>query len=121
MSGAATFGGETLITKPGSREESIRAVTAVLRRIPDPADQRAVLEALFAEGRRRPPRGFKGRSPRDETGLKPCGTEAAYQRHKARGEDACEPCLAAANKARAESQRRVRARRKAEAGKQAAA
>jgi hypothetical protein len=110
----STFGGEMLITAKGSREEKLRAVTAVLRAIPDAADQRAVLEALFAEGRRRPPRGFRGRSPRDETGLKPCGTEAAYQRHKAHGED-CEPCRLAANEARAESQRRVRARRKAEA------
>jgi hypothetical protein len=120
VSGMSTFGGETLITKPGSREESIRAVTAVLRRIPDVADQRAIIEALFAEGKRRPPRGFRGGSPRDESGLKPCGTEAAYQRHKARGEE-CEPCRLAANKARAESQRRVRARRKAEAAAKAAA
>ena len=117
MSGTSTFDGATLITKRGSREESIRAVTAVLRRIPDPADQRDILDALFAEGRRRPPRGFKGRSPRDEAGLKPCGTEAAYQRHRARGEDACGPCLAAANEARVQSQRRVRERRKAEAAK----
>lgn len=24
--------------------------------------------------------------------LKPCGTDAAYQRHKKRGEEACDPC-----------------------------
>ncbi|HEU5429499.1 MAG TPA: hypothetical protein VFU74_21650 [Actinocrinis sp.] len=98
-----------------SREQQLRAVTAVMRAVPDAAERRRVLDALFAPPRVRAPRGFKGRPARDESGLKPHGTEAAYQRHKARGERACEACLAAANAARAESKRRVSARRAGEA------
>lgn len=104
-----------------TRDQQLKAVTAVLRAIPDRAEQRSILDALFAEPRTVAPRGFRGRAPRDETGLKPHGTEAAYQRHKAKGEDACEPCLAAANEARAASGRRVRARKRAEAAAEAAA
>lgn len=37
--------------------------------------------------------------------VKPCGTAAAYRRHKRRGEPACEDCLAAEAR-RAEDQRR---------------
>lgn len=32
--------------------------------------------------------------------LKPCGTEAAYQRHRRRGEEPCEPCKQAAREVR---------------------
>lgn len=102
-----------------THEQQLKAVTAVMRRIPDRTEQRRVLEALFAEPRTIAPRGFRGRPPRDETGLKPHGTEAAYQRHKARREDACAPCLAAANEARAASSRRARARKRAEAAAKA--
>lgn len=39
------------IAAKGSREEKLRAVTTVLRGIPDRAAQREVLDALFATGR----------------------------------------------------------------------
>lgn len=104
-----------------TRAEQLAAVNFVLSAIPDRAAQREVLDALFAAGRKQQHRGLKGREPRNESGLKPHGTEAAYQRHKARGEKACEPCLAAANAARAESPRRMAARRKAEAAAKQAA
>lgn len=42
-----------------TREEKLRAVTAVLRGIPDPGAQREVLDALFAEGRKQLHHGDK--------------------------------------------------------------
>lgn len=53
------FNGETTRTSGNTREEQLRAVTAVLRRIPDPAAQRDVLDALFAEGRKQLHHGDK--------------------------------------------------------------
>lgn len=38
----------------------------------------------------------------------PCGTEAAYQRHRKRGEPTCRPCKDAHNEHRRESLRRLR-------------
>jgi hypothetical protein len=46
--------------------------------------------------------------------LRPCGTEAAYQRHKAHGEPIDEACRVAANETRLESKRRTKAKTAAE-------
>lgn len=119
--GTEPFSGETLITAKGSREEALRAVTTVLRNIPDRAEQRAVLDALFAEAKRNPPRGLKGRPNRDPAMYQPCGTEARYQRHRRLGEPIDEACRKAASQSRMESQRRTRERRKAEAAAKEAA
>src|SRR5438445_5833178 len=94
-------------------EQAERASRCIAGHALDADDARLLLDIAFGKPQVRPPRGFKGRSPRDEAELKPCGTEAAYQRHKARGEE-CEACRLAANEARAASGRRVRARRRAE-------
>lgn len=41
--------------------------------------------------------------------LKPCGTPAAFMRHKRAGQEPCPPCRAAQNAAAAESKARRRA------------
>ena len=148
------------MTRENTRQQQLRAV-------PDRADQRAILDALFAKGR---PATHHGSTPSQEWGevrtawlnrvrawqaeqgkplsgawvpedvqaayvadtgdrwvapdqkekrpgpaLQPCGTEAAYQRHKAHGEPVDEACQRAANAARVESRNRVAARTKAQA------
>lgn len=40
------------------------------------------------------------------TALRPCGTDAAYSRHRARGEEVCDPCRRARVAASIESRRR---------------
>ncbi|HEU5429498.1 MAG TPA: hypothetical protein VFU74_21645 [Actinocrinis sp.] len=53
------FTGETLRTGGNTREQQLRAVTAVLRAVPGRQAQREVLDALFATGRRTlPPHGM---------------------------------------------------------------
>lgn len=52
------FTGETLRTSGNTRAEQLRAVAVVMQAIPDRADRREVLNALFAAGRRAlPPHG----------------------------------------------------------------
>lgn len=46
-------------------------------------------------------------------GPQPCGTRAAYKRHKARGEDPCAPCVAAQRQYEAGIKRAKRAERSA--------
>ena len=91
-----------------TREQQLRTVTAVLRAIPDRADQRAVLDALFAEPRVIAPRGFKGPARADRDAYHPCGSGKAYQAHRRRGEPVDEACRRA--NAREENERRARRR-----------
>lgn len=53
-----------------------------------PADN---VDDMIAKGRRGTPRPFARSTKR----LQPCGTPAAYQRHRVHGEVACAPCRAA--------------------------
>ena len=48
------------------------------------------------------------RSGEEAGGLKPCGTAAAYKRHKRRGETPCAACVAAKREEDRESRRRHR-------------
>lgn len=54
--------------------------------------------------------GGRKRGPRP---TEPCGTPAAYKRHVAAGERACDPCRVAGNAAQAQRRKRQRAREKA--------
>lgn len=45
------------------------------------------------QGKTRRPR--RGRKPRPRPPLQPCGTNAAYQRHRRKGEYPCDACLQA--------------------------
>jgi hypothetical protein len=87
-----------VVTKPNTRVEQLGAVTAVLRAIPDPAEQRAVLDALFAEGRKRQyRRSGAGRraavdSQRRETTPDSCGTPRGHALHRYHGEEICDAC-----------------------------
>lgn len=95
-----------------TREQQVRAVAVVLQTVPE-AEQRTVLDVLFAEPRVQPPRGFKGRPAGDSNVYAPCGSSAAYQRHRRRKEPIDDACRKANTKA--EMERRNRRRREKEA------
>jgi hypothetical protein len=100
------------------REHAERLVERMAR---DEADRQLLLDVLFGEPQVKAPRGLKGPERRDPDTYQPCGTEARYQRHRRHGEYIDEACRKAASQSRMESQRRTRARRKAEtAAKEAA-
>ena len=99
--------GDDLGPRENSAAEKTYAGLCINRHARDEDDRQLLHAALFGEPRVKGPAGFKGRAPGDETGLQPHGTEAAYQRHKRRREQACEPCLAAASKANVESWRKA--------------
>jgi hypothetical protein len=86
------------VTGPNTRDEQLAAVTAVLRAIPDPAEQRALLDMLFAEGRKRSyRRSGAGRraaadSRRRETTPDSCGTPRGHLQHRYHGEEICDAC-----------------------------
>lgn len=70
---------------------------------------------LFRDGDRPAPVGtLRVAAPLKRLPLQPCGTAAAYKRHRKRGETPCLPCLVAGNAASAVRDRKMRAR-KAEA------
>lgn len=54
--------------------------------------------------------------PAPKRPLKPCGTNAAYNRHIARNEDPCEPCKAAHREHTAEIRKQPRPRKAAQHG-----
>lgn len=87
-----------MVSAPNTRAEQLGAVTAVLRAIPDPKEQRAILDALFAEGRKRQyRRSGAGRraavdSQRRETTPDSCGTPRGHLQHRYHGEEICDAC-----------------------------
>lgn len=102
-------------------EQAQRATRCIAEHARDADDARLLLAIMFGKPQVKAPRGFKGREPRDPDMYQPCGTEAAYQRHKRRGEDVDDACQKAASKSRVDGARRLRARRKAENAAKAAA
>jgi len=101
--------GDDLGPRENSAAEKVYAALCINRHARDEDDRQLLHAALFGEPRVKAPAGFKGRA-RDEAELKPHGTEARYQWHKRHGEDPCEPCMAAANEAKAETRRKAQAR-----------
>lgn len=101
--------------KAVTRDEKAYAQRLIERMARDEDDRLLLEDVLFGKVQTRPPRGFRGREPRDPSEYKPCGTEARYQYHKRHGEPVDDACRKAASKSRVEGQRRRRAQRKAEA------
>jgi hypothetical protein len=96
-------------------EQAGLATRRVAEHAHDADDARLLLDILFGKVQVKPPRGFSGREPRDSNALQPCGTEARYQYHRKHDKPVDAACQKAASKSRVEGQRRLRARRKAEA------
>lgn len=101
MSTGEDFDGAGMLANSTTRHQKLRAVTAVMRRVPEGRYRDEILAALFAEGRRVAPRGMKGRpaaKPEPPSAPKPprkraqCGTPQAYRRHLANAEEPCQPC-----------------------------